>query len=110
MSAFHPSLRMTEASGPGLVYMSCKELLDYMIGVLMAARSGELDERDYDLAIIGLGLAMAEERDTPRSFEPLYDAAGRATKHIFQNWANGVDAPSPQAAVGQPGFTTTQDD
>ena len=110
MSAFHPSLRMTDASGPGLVYTSREELLDYVIGVLMAARSGELDERDYDLAIIGLGLALAEERDPPSSFEPLHEAAGRATKHIFQNGVHRVDAPLPQAAVGQPGIPTTQQD
>jgi hypothetical protein len=101
---------MTEASGPGLVYMSRKELLDYMSDVLMAARGGELNERDYDLAIIGLGLALTEERDTPRSFEPLHEAAGRATKHIFQNRAHHVYAPLPQSAVGKSGLTTTQED
>ena len=61
--------------------------------------------RRADLAIIGLGLALAEERDGIR---PLHEAASR--EHIFLNRANGVDAPLPQAAVGQPGIPTAQDD
>ena len=88
MSAFHPSLGMTDASGLGPVQMWRKALLDYVIGILIAARRGELDKRDYDLAIIGLRREQAEGSD--RSFEPLHEAANRATKHTSRNRAHRV--------------------
>jgi hypothetical protein len=83
VSAFHPSLRMTDASGLGPIHMSRKALLDYVIDILIAARRGELDKRDYDLAVIGLMREHAKESD--RSFEPLQEAANRTTKHTFRN-------------------------
>ena len=74
---------------------------------------GELPKPVY---IRGLRYWKEEELDQwdearrEGGFELLHKAASRATKHIFQNRADRVDAPLPQAAVGQPGITTTQDD
>ena len=76
---------------------------------MAAGRRGELSGRDFSLIVIGAVLALAET-GSEDSFESLHEAASRATKHIFQNRAHRVDAPLPQAAVGQPSTPTTQED
>jgi hypothetical protein len=62
-------------------------------------------------------LADAREplRATMSALEPFLEksfneAASRRIKHIFQNWARRVDAPSLQAAMRRPGVPSTQDD
>jgi hypothetical protein len=40
----------------------------------------------------------------------LHETANETFKRIFSNRAECVAAPLPQAAMGQPGVTTTQDD
>ena len=81
-----------------------------LLRILAAARRGELSGRDYSLIVIGAVLALAET-GSDDSFKSLHEAASRSTKHIFQNRAHRVDAPSPQSASERrKGITTTQED
>jgi len=100
---------MNDEAGRGLVYMSPAELAGYCTGILTAARRRELSDHDFDLAIFLL-VQVEEQAAVPDNFISLHDAANEAMKRIFQNRANRVDALSPQAAVGQSGVTTTQED
>jgi hypothetical protein len=84
--------------------------LEHFFELLAAARRGELIGRDYSLIITGAVLALAQT-GSEDSFESLHEAARRSTKHIFQNRAHRVDAPSPQSASERrKGITTTQED
>ena len=84
--------------------------LEHFFEILAAARRGELSGRDYSLIVVGAVLAL-EETGSEDSFELLHEAASRSTKHIFQNRAHRVDAPSPQSASERrKGITTTQED
>ena len=84
--------------------------LEHFFEILAAARRGELNGGDYSLIVVGAALALAET-GSGDSFESLHEAASRSTKHIFQNRAHRVDAPSPQSASERrKGITTTQED
>ena len=61
------------------------------------------------LIVVSAVLALAET-GSEDSFESLHEAARRSTKHIFQNRAHRVAAPSPQSASERrKGITTTQE-
>jgi hypothetical protein len=84
--------------------------LEHLFEILGVARRGELSGRDYSLIVVGAVLALAQT-GSEDSFESLHVAASRSTKHIFQNRARRVDAPSPQSASERrKSITTTQED
>jgi predicted site-specific integrase-resolvase len=71
----------------------------------------ELDRHDEARPRDGNPAGRARTLQSQDNWQPLHDAANRATKHIFQNRAHRVDAPSPQAASQRRrGITTTQED
>ena len=83
--------------------------LEHFFEIMAAGRRGELSGRDFSLIVIGAVLALAET-GSEDSFESLHEAASRATKHIFQNRAHRVAAPSPQSASERrKGITTTRE-
>jgi hypothetical protein len=85
-------------------------MLEHFFEILAAACRGQMNERYNSLIVVGAVLAPAET-GSEDSFESLHEAASRSTKHIFQNRAHRVDAPSPQSASERrKGITSTQED